>query len=83
MELKELYDGKVRCVGYKRKERYFTIGKVYQVTGGCVTNDDGFEYTPSYGKTSPYWLREWYDFEVVEDKEIHITIKAKLYIIID
>lgn len=35
---------KIRCIGYKIDERYFTIGKVYDVVDGEITNDRGYTY---------------------------------------
>ena len=62
---------KVRCVGYKRNERYFTIGKVYDVVDGNITNDNGY----TYGDTGYYrdvieFLSRWYKFERVNNNSV-------------
>ena len=59
---------KVRCVGYKRKERYFTIGKVYDVVDGNITNDNGYTYSDHYNVIE--FLSKWYRFEKVDDDSI-------------
>lgn len=56
---------KVRCVGYKRKERYFTIGKVYDVVNGEITNDDGHTYKSRTDVID--FLSSLYKFERVAD----------------
>lgn len=56
---------KVRCVGYKRKERYFTIGKVYDVVDGKITNDRGHTYSGLVDAIK--FLSGWYNFERVAD----------------
>lgn len=69
-------DYKVRCVGYNRDERYFTVGKVYDVVNGTITNDNGFTYT-SDGCVE--WLGGWYKFERVgnDTHKIVITTDGK------
>lgn len=65
---------KVKCIGYKRNERYFTIGKVYEVKGGKITSDNGFTYKKSNNDTVVRYLSAWYTFERVEcDRKIVIT----------
>ena len=59
---------KVRCVGYKRRERYFTIGKVYDVVDGNITNDNGHTYTDWDDVIK--FLSKWYNFEKVADDSI-------------
>lgn len=59
---------KVRCVGYKSKERYFTIGKVYDVVDGNITNDNGYTYTDLDDVIE--FLSKWYKFEKVADDSI-------------
>lgn len=59
---------KVRCVGYKRNERLFTIGKVYDVVDGNITNDNGFTYR-DYDDVIEF-LSKWYNFEKVTDDSI-------------
>ena len=62
---------KVRCTGYKTAERYFTVGKVYDVVDGRITNDNGF----TYGESSMPWLSEqYYDFVLAEDYNHKIVI---------
>lgn len=71
---------KVRCKGYKRGEKYFTIGKVYEWEDGRLTNDDGFVYDSLVEGAAPQeWkLSHWYDFEVVcDDRKIVITTDGK------
>ena len=55
---------KVRCVGYKRKERYFTVGKVYDVVDGEITNDNGYTYK-NWDDVIEF-LSSWYRFEKVD-----------------
>ena len=59
---------KVRCVGYKRKERYFTVGKVYDVVYGNITNDNGYTYSNCDNVIA--FLSKWYNFEKVADSSI-------------
>lgn len=59
---------KVRCIGYKRKERYFTIGKVYDVVDGKITNDNGHTYRSCDDVIK--FLSGWYKFEKVTDGSI-------------
>lgn len=59
---------KVRCVGYKRKERYFTIGKVYDVVNNKITNDNGYTYGDFDDVIK--FLSSWYNFEKVDDDEV-------------
>lgn len=57
----------VRCVGYRRGERYFTIGQTYVVTNNRVRCDNGFYYTPyRNGQNVIDYLSVWYIFELVE-----------------
>lgn len=55
---------RVRCVGYKRQERYFTIGKVYDVVDGKITNDNGHTYGGCDDVIE--FLSGWYWFEMVD-----------------
>ena len=59
---------KVMCVGYKREERCFTIGKVYDVVDGKITNDNGFTYR-NYNESDVddviKFLSGWYKFKKV------------------
>lgn len=69
---------RVRCVGYNRDERYFTVGKVYDVVNGRIKNDNGFEYTERGGEDAIEWLSGWYKFERVEGHhKIVITTDGK------
>ena len=79
---------KVRCVGYKTNERYFTIGKIYTWEDGRLTNDTGFTYSVEVGfvqGTDPnkWLLSDWYKFEKVDDdstmtdKEIYDMLLPK------
>lgn len=71
---------KVRCIGYKEKERCFTVGKVYTLENGCITADNGFKYHDGMteGADPKKWrLAKWYDFEVVNDQKIVITTDGK------
>lgn len=85
-EFKKPAKRKFRCVGYKRKERYFTIGKVYEMhEDGSITCDIGFTYTncPEYGEAGVIgFLSEWYEFEEVfedEEKKLDFTHKIEIY----
>lgn len=62
---------KVKCVGYKREERYFTIGKVYEWEDGKLRSDNGYVYDGMVSGEDPslWMLSEWYDFEVVKERE--------------
>lgn len=66
----------VRCVGYKKNERYFTVGKLYLWDSGVLISDDGFKYTGAVkGEDLDMWeLSEWYIFEK-EDFNIFISDK--------
>lgn len=78
---------KVRCKGYKRSERYFTIGKVYVWEDGHLKSDNNFDYDVFMcGGADPknWMLSNFYDFEVVQDQKIVITtdgaeVHATLY----
>lgn len=64
---------KVRCVGYKRDERYFTIGNIYKWVDGKLRSDTGFEYDVLVQDEDPakWKLNNWYTFEkVVDDDEM-------------
>lgn len=66
---------KVRCVGYKRNEQYFTKGKIYTWEDGKLVNDIGFTYNNMVsGKNIDDWsLSNWYKFKKVEDNEDKMT----------
>ena len=68
---------KFRCVGYNQdKEKYFTVGKVYEEKYGKMLNDEGYEYGVVFGELPHEWLQMWYKFkEVKEDKKPKLTIK--------
>lgn len=61
---------KVRCVGYRYRkgERYFTIGKVYDVVDGKITNDNGFTYENCDDVIE--FLSRWYRFKRVDNGSI-------------
>lgn len=71
MEVTEIKNGKVRCIRYNQNNaRQFTIGKVYDMKNDTIQSDSGF----TYRNYSPYasvidWLRRWYEFELVEEKQ--------------
>lgn len=79
-------NGKVKCIGYERNERYFTAGKVYDVVDNTITNDKGFTYNFNYsGESVVDWLSGWYKFEAVPTDKIVIvhdgkTTTATLYL---
>lgn len=59
---------KVKCVGYNLHERYFELGKIYEVTnnGTMMVN----EYGNVYDKPDVLaYLKRWYKFEIVEEIE--------------
>lgn len=68
-------NGKVKCVGYNRAERHFTVGKVYDVVDNTIVNDNGFRYKGGVGLIDSVveWLSKWYKFEVVPTEKIIIT----------
>lgn len=76
MDATKVMNGNVRCVGYKKNEKNFTIGKVYKVKDGRITCDNGFTYNPLTCTTAVEWLLPWYTFEVADEK-IVITHDGK------
>lgn len=74
MKVTEIRNGNVRCVGYKTFERYFTLGKVYEVKDDKITNDNGYTYTTH---NVLYYLSDWYEFEPVVEDRIVITHDGK------
>lgn len=84
-------DFKVKCVGYVEpvKERYFTIGKVYDVIDGAIVRDDGFRYhtwsdpscNPKYENSFKglcNWFANWYKFELVTESKYKVGDKVKV-----
>lgn len=63
---------KVRCVGYKSNERFFTIGKVYDVVDGEITNDRGYTYVGLRDVIK--YLSYWYQFEKINNNPISRVI---------
>jgi hypothetical protein len=61
---------KVKCVGYKTSERYFKIGKVYDVVDNKITSDNGFTYRDR--KNVIDWLSPWYEFKIVNESDCNI-----------
>lgn len=62
---------KVRCVGYKREERRFTVGKVYDVVDGNITNDNGYTYSYHGDNLDVIdFLSRWYKFKVVDNDSV-------------
>lgn len=59
---------KVRCVDYKKSECFFTIGKVYDVIDGEITNDNGYTYTNCDDVIK--FLSKWYNFEKVDNNSL-------------
>lgn len=66
----------VRCIKYNQSfEKFFSIGKEYEVKDGCITNDNGFVYgydpkmTADSDPTS-WFLDNWYEFEVVSQPSV-------------
>lgn len=66
-------NGKVKCIGCKCRERYFTVGKVYDVIDNTITNDMGYKYDCCTEMSIVDWLDSWYKFEAVVDEKIVIT----------
>lgn len=66
---------KVKCTGYKKNERLFTLGKIYEWKDGNLMNDKGFVYNVTVKEHDPkMWeLSHFYDFEVVNEKKIIVT----------
>lgn len=83
----KIKNGKVRCVGYNDRERYFTIGKIYNVIDNTIVDDTDFEYNHfnmESEETITEWLNTWYKFELVSEDKIVIihdgkTTTATLY----
>ena len=63
-------NGLVKCVGYRRGESDFTIGKLYQVIDGKITSDTGFTYFRMGDESAVEWLNTWYIFEIVENNTV-------------
>ena len=40
----KIKNGKARCVGYNDSERYFAIGKIYNVIDNTIVDDTDFKY---------------------------------------
>lgn len=70
----------VRCVGYRRGENYFTIGKTYVVENNRVTCDNGYVYEPRLfwynvgSETIIDLLSRYYIFELVENTPMVCSI---------
>ena len=83
----KIKNGKVRCVGYNDSERYFTIGKIYNVIDNTIVDDTDFKYNHfnmESEETITEWLNTWYKFELVSEDKIVIihdgkTATATLY----
>lgn len=74
-EEKKMNVKKFRCVGYKKKERSFTVGKVYEEIDGNMISDEGFKYREIFGKAPHEWLSWWYVFEEVTENAPKMTIQ--------
>lgn len=65
---------KVKCVGYKKDERFFTVGKVYEwYANNTMTSDRGFTYSGNMvagDDPSKWWLSKYYTFEKVDEPEM-------------
>lgn len=71
---------KVRCTGYNQNsEKYFTVGKVYDVVNNTIKSDSGFVYKMPDAANVINWLSRWYKFGRVsdDDKKIVITTDGK------
>lgn len=79
IDVTTIRNGQVRCVGFNRSERFFTKGKVYEVTNGSITNDNGFTYHSFGNMNALKFLSSWYEFELVESctDKIVITTDGK------
>lgn len=66
----------VRCVKYNQSfEKFFSIGKEYEVKDGYITNDNGFVYAYDHKMTadsnpSSWFLNVWYEFEIVSQPSV-------------
>lgn len=61
---------KVRCVGYKKSERNFTIGNIYTWEDDVLTSDNYTYGTMAIGTNIDNWeLSDSYIFKKVEDSE--------------
>lgn len=66
----------VRCVKYNQSfEKFFSIGKEYEVKDGYIANDNGFVYSYDPAMTadsdpSSWFLNSWYKFEVVSQSSV-------------
>ena len=62
-----------RCVGYtQNREKYFTIGKEYEICDGQIISDNGFKYSKDPKMTQDsnprdWYLSDWYIFEIIDD----------------
>ena len=72
-ELKKPAKRKFRCVGYKKEEKFFTLGKVYEMDeDGSITSDTSsfgapYRYLKHEAENAVEWLKPWYEFEEVFD----------------
>lgn len=65
---------KVKCTGYKKGERHFTVGKVYEWKDNTLKDDNGFIYTIMVGGDNPdeWLLSNWYTFEGVKEPKFKV-----------
>ena len=68
-------NGVVRCVGYNTNEKFFHLGKCYEVKNNAIKSEIGHTYNKenTMEKSVIEWLSTWYEFEVVEDYDKKIT----------
>jgi hypothetical protein len=76
-------DFKVKLIKYNSKERYFTLGKTYEVKDGIIFSDEDYKYdmwAKKYGcniEGLNKWLKPWYEFELVEEKKVFTKADLK------
>lgn len=69
---------KYRCVGYKQdREKYFTIGQIYEVIDNHITNDNGYTYYRfnDVKDIMKDFLSDYYEFEKLDEDYEYDEIK--------
>lgn len=67
---------RVLCKGYKKSEKYFTLGRVYEIKkNGEITADNGYTYHGLHDEDEALkFLSSYYNFEVVNDISVNKVI---------
>lgn len=86
-EFKKPSKRKFRCIGYKKEENFFTIGKVYEMDeDGSITSDTSsfgapYRYPKYDAENAVEWLKPYYEFKEVfdDDSEPEPAYKIEIY----